>query len=153
MSDINPFVNWNLHNTNEVLSPEKAKALRDSCLDDSEKLIQCFSPKFEEHQAALERQVEAIEKIANEAKNQSVSSSELATEAKKQSESSKQIADSAKTQADIAKKEAAKADWNSRIALLIAILTFLLEVIVNHQDIITFFQSVVTSLQSILQTA
>ena len=127
---------------NHLIEPE---LLRRSCVSDSTKMIEYLDPKLQEGQSVFERQVEAIEKIANEAKNQSISSSEIATEAKKQSESSNQIA-------NIAKKQASKADWNSCIAVFISFIALTLEIILNRQALLVFFQDVLTSLQSVLQT-
>ena len=51
------------------LSEENRQAIHESLKSDSQKIIEHFSPKFQEQQTTLKRQVEAIEQIAVSAEN------------------------------------------------------------------------------------
>lgn len=106
-----------LQNESFSLSNEDCLALQDACVDDSIKIMNLFSPKLEEQQTILERQVEAIEKIANEANTISNSSMQLAEESQKISNNSLQIAENAEVQADSAKLQAKLAEEAAQRAI------------------------------------
>lgn len=118
------------------LSNEDINSLQEACLDDPTKIINYFEPKLQENQIALEHQVKAIERIAEESKKLSDSSIQIADSAKSQAES-------AKFQSKLAKQQAEKADWISLIALFVSIFALLLEIIVNRVELCSFIWSLI----------
>lgn len=109
------------------LSEEDRQAMHESLKSDSQKIIEHFSPKFQEQQTALKRQVEAIEQIAVSAENQA--------------KNSLQIAESSKILSDISTKKSDKADIKSWLAIAISLIALCIEIILNRNELAIFFQS------------
>lgn len=109
------------------LSEENRQAMHESLKSDSQKIIEHFSPKFQEQQTTLKRQVEAIEQIAVSAENQA--------------KNSLQIAESSKILSDISTKKANKADIKSWLAIAISLIALCIEIILNRNELAIFFQS------------
>lgn len=101
--------------------------MHESLKSDSQKIIEHFSPKFQEQQTTLKRQVEAIEQIAVSAENQA--------------KNSLQIAESSKILSDISTKKANKADIKSWLAIAISLIALCIEIILNRNELAIFFQS------------
>lgn len=111
------------------LSEEDRQAMHESLKSDSQKIIEHFSPKFQEHQTTLKRQVEAIEQIAISAENQA--------------KNSLQIAASSKLLSDISTKKANKADVKSWLAFSVSLIALAIEIILNRAELAAFFQSLI----------
>ena len=122
----------------KTMSDEEIKAFRRACLDDSTKMIEYLDPKLQENQNALKRHVDAIEKIAEEAR--------------RLSDSSMSMAKNSEIQSELALNKSKKSDVKGRIAVFISTLALLIEIILNRQELLAFFESVISLLQSILQT-
>ena len=105
--------------------------------DDAERLINYLDPKFQEHQHSLERQMESIEVIANEAKRQADSSSLLvekthiiATSADAQAKSAEEEVKILREQLRLAKKEVANAKKAAFSADIFSILAIIVSIVI-----------------------
>lgn len=104
--------------------------------DDVSRLIEYLNPKVQEYQSALERQVESVEAIAKEAKQQSDSSILLVKQAKGIANGAKSQAKSAEKEVEIlrkqlrlAEKDAADAKKNALFADIISILSISVSIV------------------------
>lgn len=86
-----------------------------------------FKSMADDIKSPIEKQLSAIETIADNAKSQA--------------ESSSIIADSAKLQADIAFKKSKKADVKGWIAIILSVLALIFEFAINSDAIMNFFKS------------
>ena len=111
-------------NNDVTLTDEELDDLRNLAAGDATQLINYLDPLLREKQDSLNRQVEAIESIASQARNLAQSTSREANILKEQLEF-------AKSEAEPAKKEALFAKATSIIAILISIAAIVVPIIIG----------------------
>lgn len=111
-------------NNDVTLTDEELDDLRDLAASDATQLINYLDPLLREKQDSLNRQVEAIESIASQARNLAQSTAREANILKEQLEF-------AKSEAESAKKEALFAKATSIIAILISIAAIVVPIIIG----------------------
>lgn len=111
-------------NNDVTLTDEELDDLRNLAAGDATQLINYLDPLLREKQDSLNRQVEAIESIAFQARNLAQSTAREANILKEQLEF-------AKSEAESAKKEALFAKATSIIAILISIAAIVVPIIIG----------------------
>ena len=111
-------------NNDVTLTDEELDDLRNLAASDAAQLINYLDPLLREKQDSLNRQVEAIESIASQARNLAQSTAREANILKEQLEF-------AKSEAESAKKEALFAKATSIIAILISIAAIVVPIIIG----------------------
>lgn len=120
MSDLSAFLNQ----TDVVRSSEELRELRDLVSDDSTRLIGYLDPLLQEKQESLDRQVKAVEAIANQARS-------LAESTAHETDIMKERLIFAKSEAESAKKEALFARTLAILSLLVSVLAIFVPILVE----------------------
>ncbi|WP_312427111.1 hypothetical protein [Lacrimispora sp.] len=136
MSSLDIFLKSPSPNTTVKASEEDIKALKESSVSDATQINRHLDSKFTGLSENMDRQISAIEDIAQSAQKQAISSETLAT--------------LAKSQADKAMDKSLSAVLRSNKAFIISVIGVLISLFANADKLVHNVQKILSYLSSLL---